>query len=475
MANLLESYKNRLAISESIHQKSHSGAKMSNHKRLLIASVLNNTSRFMNEAFDNSAATQRSALGDYKRFCLNVATTALPNLILPDLMLTQPMTSITGYVTYLKYSSGIKKGDLKQGEMFNSAYRYGKMTPERIDYTSDRVTEEITVGADGKIAFAWTPVNHDIPVKVHNGVGWVIVDQDVDEETGEKLGTYTAPEGAKRVAYAYDNVVIPQEVTPNSLATLTASMEHIQLHAHARRIAIYYSQIAAFQAKTDYGFDLADQLSAQAQGELAYEIDSEGVALLDSGAELCGEICFKSYDKVLEEGLVSVAIARSAYYEQFSEILARAKKVIFNRTQKFAPNYMVCGTDLMPILPYLKGWNAAPASQVNGPYFAGTVDGLKVYVSPSIQANRYFFGVNGSDLQTSAAVYAPYMAIVPTQLLGFADGGMSQGFSTMYDMKLLSTYNGSWEKGTAEDAPDGEIGKYSYLLVAGEFTDVAKA
>ena len=42
---------------------------------------------------------------------------------------------------------------------------------------------------------------------------------------------------------------------------------------------------------------------------------------------------------------------------------------------------------------------------------------------------EFFFGVNGSDLQTSAAVYAPYMAIVPTQLLGFADGTMSQGLT----------------------------------------------
>ena len=47
------------------------------------------------------------------------------------------------------------------------------------------------------------------------------------------------------------------------------------------------------------------------------------------------------------------------------------------------------------------------------------------------------------------------MAIVPTQLLGLADGGMSQGFSTLYDMKLLSTYE-----------EDGKT--YSHLLVAGK-------
>ena len=30
------------------------------------------------------------------------------------------------------------------------------------------------------------------------------------------------------------------------------------------------------------------------------------------------------------------------------------------------------------------------------------------------------------------------MPVVPTQLLGFADGAMSQGFSTLYDFQILS-------------------------------------
>ena len=65
--NLIESYKNRLAIAESVHQKSHNGAKMSAQKKLMIASVLHNTSRFLNEAFQGAAATQRADIGDYLR------------------------------------------------------------------------------------------------------------------------------------------------------------------------------------------------------------------------------------------------------------------------------------------------------------------------------------------------------------------------------------------------------------------------
>lgn len=57
--------------------------------------------------------------------------------------------------------------------------------------------------------------------------------------------------------------------------------------------------------------------------------------------------------------------------------------------------------------------------------------------------------------------------MVPTQLLGFADGTMSQGFSTLYDMKLLSTYDGSLYDGTAKENLSEDGGQYSYLLVKG--------
>ena len=53
----------------------------------------------------------------------------------------------------------------------------------------------------------------------------------------------------------------------------------------------YYSQIAAYQAKTDYGVDLGDQLAEKAVGELAYEIDTEITNMLSENAgEATGEL-----------------------------------------------------------------------------------------------------------------------------------------------------------------------------------------
>ena len=99
---------------------------------------------------------------------------------------------------------------------------------------------------------------------------------------------------------------------------------------------------------------------------------------------------------------------------------------------------MIIASNVLPVLTFINGFSAAPAGQVNGPYFAGTLNSLKVYVSPAMPAGEFTIGVNGDDLMSSVAVYAPYMAIVPTQLLQYADGGTSQGFSTLYDLKVLN-------------------------------------
>lgn len=88
---------------------------------------------------------------------------------------------------------------------------------------------------------------------------------------------------------------------------------------------------------------------------------------------------------------------------------------------------MVIAADVLPVLKFVKGFTAVRNAKMNGPYKAGTLDDLDVFVSPAIKSGEYFLGLNGSDMMSSAGVYAPYMAIVPTQILGTPDGGIAQG------------------------------------------------
>lgn len=456
MATLLESYKNRLAVSEAMFGKSHEGAKMDSHRKVAVAKCLQNIDKFLSEAFDSTNGTQRADLGSWKKFCLNLTTVGLPNLIAHDLVMVNPMSSITGFVTYVEYTTSTTKGADAAGRFLNNPFELGG--PKDLgfsSYTADRVVETAATPA-ADLVVSWTPTVKGVfktytdpvsgqTVELNSEIEWnkagkpTTTAYDVKvtatngtvtyknfQSDGKTVLSTDLSDGA-RVAYVYDNIVIPQEKLP----TIKAEIKNITLEAKARRIAVYYSQIAAFQAKTDYGFDLGDQLAEKAVGQLNYEIDTEIVEFLNT---LAGGV----KDELTWSKTLPVGVNKADHYQGFSEILEIAKQLVYDATQRFVPNYMVCASNLIPVLSFIKEWKPASVSNINGPYFAGTFGTLKVFVSPAMTAGEYIIGVNGDDYMSSAAVYAPYMAIVPTQLLQFADGGTTQGWSTMYDLKALN-------------------------------------
>lgn len=418
--NICEAYAKKLSISEKVYSKEHGGRELSDSKKVAIARVLANTSEYLNEAFENSVGTQLSNMKTFKKFCLDLTTVALPNLIANDLVIVYPMKSRTGYIQYLQFTAGSNKGGVVEGEVWNDPFHLGQMRDERVAYTSAFVPEEVTLEG-GRAKLHWTPVRDVKLIDAESGATVKVI----DAATGEI--EVTGAEGKVKVGYIYDNIVIPQ----NDLPILNAHMDGKELHAKARRIAIYYSQMAAFQAKTEMGIDLGEVLATQACAELSYEIDTEVVKLLD---KMAGEA---KADLVFDKAL-PVGVSKRDHFAGFAEVIELASQHIYDATQKHAANYMICASNVKPILVMMEGWKAASTSKINGPYFAGEINGIKVYVSPALKPGRFVLGFNGDDMVTSAAVYAPYMAIVPTQLLGFADGSMSQGFSTLYDLKPLN-------------------------------------
>ena len=415
--NIVEAYQKKLAISEKVYAKEHGGKALSESKKVAIARVLANTSEYITEAFENSVGTQLSNMKTFKKFCLDLTTVALPSLIANDLVIVYPLKSRTGYIQYLQFTAGSNKGGVKQGEVFNDPFKLGAMTDSRVNYTAAAVVEPVASDAT-ECVLSWTPVAGTVFGIKANGEKVELTPAD-GKVTFEK-GVYT------KVAYEYDNVRIPQ----NDIPQVTATMEGIELAAKARRVAIYYSQMAAFQAKTEMGIDLGEILATQACAELSYEIDTEVVKMLVDNATAHTEL---TWNKRCPH-----AISKRDHYAGFAEVIEQGSQFIYDATQKHAANYMIISSNIKPVLVMMEGWKAANTSKINGPYFAGELNGIKVYVSPAVKPGTYVLGYNGGDMITSAAVYAPYMAIVPTQLLGFADGAMSQGFSTLYDLKMLN-------------------------------------
>ena len=430
--NLLETYSRQLKVAEAYVAKNFEGKTMSSNTALTTAVLLDNTNRWITESLNNTiGAVNRGDLGDWKKFCLNLTNIAVPSLIANDLVIVHPMTSYSGSVAYLEYVSLTNKGDIKAGEdatVFNSVFKHGEMNEARQNFASQVIVE--TVGEDGKLTLADTVVENGLSYR--------------DPETNEyKTATYKvngaytndAPKAGDKVAYMSEQFQMTH-VPAKEIPAIGPRMKHIPLVAEPRRIAVRYDQITAFQAKTDYGFSLDKQIAEQACGELAYEIDTEIVAMLKDGAAAGTsekELKALTWSKTLPAG-----VSKFEHYNGFLEIVEMAKAIIYNRTKKFHPNYMVIASDVLPVLRFINGFTAVKNVKMNGPYKVGELDGMNVYVSPLMGAGEFFLGLNGNDMMSSAGVYAPYMAIVPTQLLGTPDGGMAQGFSTWYAKALLN-------------------------------------
>lgn len=143
----------------------------------------------------------------------------------------------------VNYTAGsTRNGRVANESSFMNPFAIGDMNEEQSNYTAARVVETIDAAATDFVP-AWTPVVKDKDgkqyVEAHNKTTseWTKVEV-VDGKATVSGTTYD------KVRYLYDNVVIPQAQLP----TLNAKVETIPLTAKARRIAIYYSQMAAYQA-----------------------------------------------------------------------------------------------------------------------------------------------------------------------------------------------------------------------------------
>ena len=488
---LVEKYAPRIKYAESYYAKKNAGATLDADRKFVLAQVLENQSSFLSESFDNTVSTQRSDMGLFKRFTMDIATLVLPNLIAPEVVLVKPMTAMNGYITYFDYVKSSNKGASKQGDLIVNPFKNGKVDPT---YTSSTVEVNQTVSNDHKLALKWCPVvpgsvafkigtdeyfdggdgkiykgffkskvftaeGKDNAGVVEGRAGRFVVDHGTATEVGEITYGYakaksvtgaiyggeteavitfdSSTTGKAAIKYTYNNIAIMQDDIP----MVTAVQKGIYLMAKARRIAINYSQMAAFQAKQENGQDLGKNLEKVAVGTLKYEIDTEVTNLLVDNAytgglsatEVKGGTGAFVFNATPRNG-----VSLSQHFEGFEFMLENMKQYIYDQTQKFFPNYMICASNVINVVKFLKGWKSANPSNVNGPYVAGKLDNLTVIVTPNIAPSHFILGVNGSEFDTSAAVYAPYMALVPTSLLQTPDGATTQGWSTLYALQLLN-------------------------------------
>ena len=314
--------------------------------------------------------------------------------------------------TYLDFVSGSTKGGVNTGDIFNSGLKgVGNMDAARINFTAQPVVE--TAVADGVVA--WTPVE-----------GVVERFDGLDSE-GKAIWTeieVSAVVTGDVIRYHYNNKFIPADDIP----TLNVVQREIPLLCKDRAIQVYWSNLAEYDLKQQTGEDMSKLLPEQATTELKREIDAEVCAFVRNlaGAPVA------EFVKTLPVG-----VNMRDHFEGFLAVISKLSNAVYKKTLRYRPNYMVCAPDVTEVLAFTTGIKLANITNTVGPYFFGTLStGIKVFVDPSYAEGEFILGVN--QPKVSAAVYGAYMPIIPTMLLGYADGGMNQGFHTVYALEKLN-------------------------------------
>ena len=94
MANkLLESYKPRIQLAENLYARKNPGQKLSADTKMIIATCLNNTRKFLNESVRGTAGigVQLADMGAIKQMAMDVTNLVMPNCIAQELVLVKPM------------------------------------------------------------------------------------------------------------------------------------------------------------------------------------------------------------------------------------------------------------------------------------------------------------------------------------------------------------------------------------------------
>lgn len=185
-----------------------------------------------------------------RNITVNLTNLAVPSLIANDLVIVHPMTSYSGSVAYLEYTSKTDKGDVKKGDLFNGVFGLGTMSEARQNFTSQVIVETLTGTAKPILTPMSTKRFNDgkADIKLVKKADGTVVYGTVDATSHEITwdGSYAPVEGDK-IAYFSEEFQM-EHVPAQDIPTIGPVMKHIPLVAEPRRIAVRYDQITAFQA-----------------------------------------------------------------------------------------------------------------------------------------------------------------------------------------------------------------------------------
>jgi hypothetical protein len=395
------------------------------HKRLVTATVLENTERALREASGQGSSQQMLGEADghvnsvgsgqvanFDPVLISLVRRSMPNLIAYDVCGVQPMNGPTGLI-------------------FAMRSQYANSTDSTV---AEAFYNEANTGHASRLGAGLNAANTGAGSATAVGANTVGTAPDSSNNAGNSFYNYTMGllVGSAELLGANSSYIFPE---------MGFSIEKVTVSAKTRALKAEYTLELAQDLKAIHGLDAEAELSNILSGEILAEINREVVRSIIITAE-----------KGASEGTTTAGIfdldtdSNGRWsVEKFKGLLFQIEREcnkIAKETRRGKGNVIICSSDVASALQMAGVLDYAPAmntSSLNiddtGNTFAGVINGrIKVYIDPYAGTNFLVVGYKGSNPFDAGLFYCPY---VPLQMVRAVDPGSFQpkiGFKTRYGM-----------------------------------------
>ena len=228
------------------------------------------------------------------------------------------------------------------------------------------------------------------------------------------------------------------DASGNAFAEMAFSIEKTSVTAKSRALKAEYSTELAQDLKAIHGLDAETELANILSTEILQEINREVIRTIYTVAKDGAQTDTTSagtFDLDTDSnGRWSVEKFKGLMYQ-----IERDRNEIGHQTRRGKGNFMICSADVasaMSMAGMLESGHALNVDDTMSTY-AGTMNGMKVYVDPyyaTAAGQFYVLGYKGASPYDAGIFYCPYVPLQMVRAMGENTFQPKIGFKTRYGM-----------------------------------------
>ena len=387
------------------------------YRRDVTLRLLENQEKFLNEAAPTNSglATDTGNVKGWDPILISLVRRAMPQMIAYDVTGVQPMTGPTGLIFAMKSRYVSQTGD---EALFNEADT--RHSAEGAGSAKEAATTQ--TGLTGAV----NPFTSPAAVNAEG----------MTTPNAEKLGEAN-----------------------NAFSEMAFSIDKISVTARSRALKAEYSTELAQDLKAVHGLDAETELANILSTEILQEINREVIRTIYSiakrGAKINTAVPGTFNLDTDSNGRWSVEKFKGLMFQ-----IERDRNEIGHETRRGKGNFMICSADVASALSMsgmLESGHALATDDTMSTY-AGTMNGMKVYVDPyytSGVGQFYCLGYKGTSPYDAGMFYCPYVPLQMVRAMGENTFQPKIGFKTRYGMVANPFVNATGALTAQTGADDG--------------------